>query len=315
MPLNKAAKRVIDIGLRLAISAGMLGFLLWRVQPSRVLAQMGNFNPWWVVVALILALTGFTTAGLRWFVYMRAHGLKVNLKQTMAGMFAGLFLGNFLPAGAGVDVIRGAWVHRQTGELAKLTASVVMDRLSGVIVLTLIALAAIWTRSNMRLPVAILGALLVLGTAFAFTPAFLRFTENTVGRVKWFNAGQRMMAVFKAFNFYGSKPKALLLGFAITVLLQTIFGFVAMAVALSLGFKAPLWSYIILIPTINLLAMLPFSIGGIGVREAGFVFFFAPWIPEPGCVALSLIYYATTVLPSLVGIIPIWTRRKKKTKD
>jgi len=308
-------RKVLDFSLRFVLSGAMLALVLWRVNPVKVFTHMGEINYWWVGAGILVALCGYLLAGVRWHLFMRAHDLDVKLGDSLWAMFAGLFLGNFLPAGAGVDVVRGAWIVRQKGELAKVSASIIIDRLSGFIVLAFTALAAIWTRPAFRLPVALVGVILLVGTVLAFTDPFLRLAEKLLCQVKWLRIGERSVSFLRAFHFYGRKPSLLLVCFLLAVLLQEVFALVGYLVSLALGFNPPVWTFLLLVPTINLVTMLPVSISGFGLREGGFMFFFKPWMPEPACVALSFLYFATCLVPTLVGMVPLWFKKKPSAES
>ncbi len=271
---------------------------------------MRGANIWLLVACTVIALSGYILAGFRWHLFMRAHGLRTSLPDTLWAMFAGLFIGNFLPAGAGVDVVRGAWIVRKHGELAKVSASIVADRLTGFIILAFTALAAIWVHSEMRVPVAILAILLLAGTILAFTDPFISVAERTIGRLGWLRIGERAMSFLRAFHFYGRRPGLLLITFFLALALQVVFAFIGHLVAGALGYWPPLWASLIFVPTVNLLAMLPVSVSGFGVREGAFLFLFSQYMPQEACIALSLTYFAACLVPTAVGVVPLWIRKK-----
>ncbi len=296
--------------LRLAISGGILALILWKVNPGRVLSEMAGANIWLLVACMFIALSGYILAGFRWHLFMRAHGLRVSFPDTLWAMFAGLFIGNFLPAGAGVDVVRGAWMVRKHGELAKVSASIVADRLTGFIILAFTALAAVWVHSDLRVPVAILAILLLAGTILAFTDPFITLAEKTIGRLRWLRIGERAMSFLRAFHFYGRRPGLLFLTFLLALVLQVVFAIVGHLVSGALGYWPPLWASLIFVPTVNLLAMLPVSVSGFGVREGAFLFLFRPFMPDEACIALSLTYFAVCLVPTAIGVVPLWMRKK-----
>jgi len=296
--------------LRLAISGGILALILWKVNPGRVIGEMRGANIWLLATCAFIAFLGYILAGFRWHLFMRAHGLRVSLWDSLLAMFAGLFIGNFLPAGAGVDVVRGAWIVRKHGQLAKVSASIVADRLTGFIILAFTALAAVWVHSRLRVLVAILAVLLLVGTILAFTDPFISLAEKTVGRIRWLRLGERAMSFLVAFHFYGRRPGLLFTTFLLALALQLVFAFIGHLVSGALGYWPPLWASVLFVPTVNLLAMLPVSVSGFGVREGAFLFLFRPFMPEEACIALSLTYFAVCLVPTALGVVPLWMRRK-----
>ena len=60
--------------------------------------------------------------------------------------------------------------------------------------------------------------------------------------------------------------------------------------------------FILWVPVINLISILPFSIGGLGLREWSFVFFFSPLgVMTSELVALSLTYFIFMLIQSIFG--------------
>ena len=69
-----------------------------------------------------------------------------------------------------------------------------------------------------------------------------------------------------------------------------------------IGLEAPFWQYLIVVPLVWIITMVPASIGGIGVREASFGALFGAFgaVPETG-VALGAMVSASSILGILLG--------------
>jgi uncharacterized membrane protein YbhN (UPF0104 family) len=64
----------------------------------------------------------------------------------------------------------------------------------------------------------------------------------------------------------------------------------------------PLAYFFLYVPLITVLAMLPVSVAGLGVREGGVVFFFGKVGVDPAtALGMSLIWFSLTVLVSAIG--------------
>ena len=55
------------------------------------------------------------------------------------------------------------------------------------------------------------------------------------------------------------------------------------------------------VSAINFLSMIPVSISGLGVREGGFVIFFQGILSQEQALALSVLYFLSSVIVSLSG--------------
>jgi glycosyltransferase 2 family protein len=73
-------------------------------------------------------------------------------------------------------------------------------------------------------------------------------------------------------------------------------------IGLAIGAPASLKHYLVFLPIITVMTMLPVSIGGLGVRESALVALFVPVGLTPGqSVTLGLLWHAVAVVASLPG--------------
>ena len=69
-----------------------------------------------------------------------------------------------------------------------------------------------------------------------------------------------------------------------------------------LGFEVSYFYFLIFIPLIYVIQMVPISISGIGVRENSFVFFFSLVEVEPAkALTLSLVYFSIFIILGMLG--------------
>jgi len=101
---------------------------------------------------------------------------------------------------------------------------------------------------------------------------------------------------------YQKYPGLLALAFVLSLAVQMVRVLVFYVVALGFNLHAPLLYYVVFIPLIMVLIMLPVSINGIGVREVSFVGFFSlAGMPESGAFAISFAVSVLTTLTTAVG--------------
>src|SRR3546814_3733401 len=74
------------------------------------------------------------------------------------------------------------------------------------------------------------------------------------------------------------------------------------AAAWALGLDFPIAHFFIFVPIVNLLTQIPLTVGGLGLREAGFVSLFGVvGMNAESALALSLLVYAMSVAATLPG--------------
>ncbi|MEQ1786183.1 MAG: lysylphosphatidylglycerol synthase transmembrane domain-containing protein, partial [Acidimicrobiales bacterium] len=135
-------KQAVSLVLRLGLSALMLAILVWRIPPieaDEVIPEMTLRTVLWLVVAMSLTLAGLVLSALRWQRVLDVLGLHAGLRRLLSHYLAGQFVSNVLPTTIGGDVLRVSRLSKETGESPKTFASVVLERLTGWLVLPLIS--------------------------------------------------------------------------------------------------------------------------------------------------------------------------------
>ena len=84
---------------------------------------------------MLLTLFGLVLSAVRWQRVLEVLGLHAGLRRLVNLCLAGHFVSNVLPTTIGGDVLRVARLSRETGETPKTFASVVLERLTGWLVL------------------------------------------------------------------------------------------------------------------------------------------------------------------------------------
>src|SRR5437870_541947 len=121
----------------------MLALLLTRLHVSSVLPHRHATALLWAVAGVAVTLGAVVLSALRWQRVLIALELPARLPSLLGHYLAGLFVGNFLPSTIGGDVLRVARLSAENGEPPPTFASVVLERLSGWIVLPVMTLAAL----------------------------------------------------------------------------------------------------------------------------------------------------------------------------
>jgi uncharacterized protein (TIRG00374 family) len=127
------------------------------------------------------------------------------------------------------------------------------------------------------------GALFFVSRRFAKSFRFLSFL---VPSTKW---RKHLSDLYHAIREYQNHKKVLALCLAISFAGQLLFLWDGYLLARSVGIQISVWLFFILMPLVAFVSMAP-SLSGLGVREAGFVFFFKPFMPVTQAFAFSLAY-------------------------
>jgi glycosyltransferase 2 family protein len=309
-PLHDRARRRWVLPLRIGLSLVMLMVLFTQIPDfdwSRLLPTWSASTAGWLLGALLLTITAIVLSALRWHQVLRALGLRTRLRRLVPLYFAGQFVSNVLPTTIGGDVLRVSRLSKENGDPPDTFASVVLERLTGWLVLPLITFFGLLVNPGLRelgrattLAVTIAGATL-LGLAAIL---FLADHPKLGGRFRTSDGWRRFVgAVHLGVDRLRVRPGAALGVLAAGLLYQLVLCLAALMAAEALGLGTlgltPLLAFF---PAVLIAQVLPIGISGLGVREGAFVIFLTPLgRPAEQAVALGLLLYLLNLAVSLLG--------------
>lgn len=311
------AKKILLLGLRIAVSGAMLGYLIVKIEETSHTEANGRgvFPPWnattaaWLGSAVVLTLVSVVLLSLRWRAVL--HVLDVKKMPTVNRLnslhLAGMFVGNVLPSTVGGDVLRVSRLRHDIGDGTASFASVVLERLTGWVVLPLLILVGFAVnRGFLEFRSAARPAIAIAIVTLVLLVAVLVIMSSTRLATKFdHNAGWRRfaMSIHIGVNRYRKDPLAALavVTWGVVYQLALIASVFCAARTLgvdAIGFTAILTFY----PAILIVQVLPISISGLGLREGLFVIFLRPLgVPDGKAVALGILVYLLTLVVSLLG--------------
>ncbi len=221
--------------------------------------------------------------------------------------FIGLFFNNFLPTGAGGDVVKGYYFLKGREKKLSLVISILLDRVIGTLsVMSMGFVAGViylpyLPRFTFFVITAIFLALLFFFLLCAW-PAAGRWFGRIIFLSHWGRPGVALKNFYYEVNAYLQKPgiilEALLLSFIGQFSAITANYFVTLGVNSQVSFL----SLLVFIPLVWTFAVIP-SLGGLGVRESGYLFFFHSQMGREKAFALGLLILACSVVNSFIGAL------------
>jgi uncharacterized protein (TIRG00374 family) len=296
--------------LRVAVSLGLIAILLTRFHVGSLRPHWQHSTAQWLAGGLAVTLGGVLLATLRWQRVIEALELRARMRTLLSHYFAGLFVGNVLPGSTvGADVLRVLRLSRTTGESPASFASVVLERLSGWIVLPVITLVALLLHPELvelgeNGHVGHVALFVALATLGALTIVVAAAVHPRIGGRLNDNAGWRRFigAVHLGLDRFRRHPAAaagvILTGFAYQLAVVVAAWMAVEALGLKIGW-APILAFL---PVVAIAQALPFSIGGLGIREGALFLFLQPLgVTSAQAITLGLLIYAMNLAVSLLG--------------
>lgn len=306
----KIPKPVI-LSLRIIFGVGLLLFLLSRMDLKRILSLFSSINPLFFVFALFSYLIATLFATLRWQILLRDSGISISFSSLTRIYLSSLFLGNFLPSG-GLDLIRALAASRISGKRASSFATVFLDRVLGFIAIFSFVILGFFfgvkRLSSFKIWILILWVLIIAGFLMIFSRHFKRFLDRWIHKIP---LGSKFFHLYEELHRFRGKWTVLIPALILSFGVQFFYVSTAYLNALALSQSVPFLIMLFYVTAINFIAMIPVTISGIGVREGGFVLLFSSYMTKEAALSLSLIYYLTGVVISIIGAFLILTGKSE----
>jgi uncharacterized membrane protein YbhN (UPF0104 family) len=198
-----------------------------------------------------------------------------------------MFYNLFLPGGIGGDVYKTVVINKLHANGLRISAgTVLMDRIAGVSALTVLASLSV-----------------------IFTPLYDDF-----GWIPWAGTALALLGfviIVRVFTPRLKKITAGLLGWSFGV--QGLQVLCVLAILEGYAIHANLPEYLLIFLVSSLAAMLPVSVGGMGIRELVFLHFSSFFLlDQEVAVTISFTFYLITLFASSWGLVPTLKRKKNR---
>ncbi len=296
--------------LRIVISLGLIIFLVSYLDLEKIgdtASLIWTQHPLSLPLIILGGLLLMLLDGYRLQQVLQAQGIHLSVMTLTRYCFIGIFFNNILPTSIGGDVAKGFYIARDTGKKTEPFVALAVVRIIGAVCLTAVTVVAIAFGYD-RLPNSIpiyMAAVMVLIVVFAL----LFFTQRRLAVkflivLKPFKSKalrKKIISVYRLFHSHRHFPRQLILAALATLAIQFLYISINFLVARGMNFhNVSFTSFLILIPLITVTSLAP-SIGGLGIREGMYVYFFSSLIGKDGAGALGLIMLVLVIAMALTG--------------
>ncbi len=132
-----------SLPVRAAVTLALLGALVTWIDWGEFAKRLEQGRWELFVAAVAVVVIALVIGALRWHVFVRAGDVGADLPQSLRAYWIGMFANNFLPTGFGGDAARAIVIARAGHSTARAVASVVVDRITSLACLALLAWLAV----------------------------------------------------------------------------------------------------------------------------------------------------------------------------
>lgn len=264
-----------------------------------------------VILALLIFWSAQLVSAIRCAYVARVLGGKLSFLRSTRAHFIGLWFNQVLPTSLGGDVVKVAILQKPLG-IGVAVRTAILDRLSGFLFLLLaVALTLpLYAKVFSGHPdlVALVAVLSLGGLLATFLAAYVgkRITFQFSHRPRLV----KLLAVFS--DIWKFKRRSYLMEQLWTSAIVHFNGIVTYGLlGVALGLNISWLAFVLIVPIIFLIALIPVSFAGWGLREVGAVWLFGVvGVSSESAIAISISFGLLLIVAGLPGLLMVFANRE-----
>jgi uncharacterized protein (TIRG00374 family) len=313
-------RRRIRSLIQVSVGVGALILVLIKADGRGLVEALRATRLAYLPVAVLAALTVNWLMAYRWGLILRVRGYNVKTRRLFVYYLMSIFFMNFVPGGGVTgDIARLIYANREVRDRPFVLSTLVYERMVGLFTLLLVAFAAtVAARSHLsESKVFYYGEAVLALPLLASAMLMSDYVSSRLGRLvrgigkgtrfEWL--GEGASKTLEAMSELRRHKKMLIQTFLVSVMVRAVWGIGWFIVAQAMGLSIGIALVMAFVSLVDLIRMLPISVGGLGVREWAIVMLFAEAGIEPEqALMFSFLVFAPIVLNAVAGGV-IYTLR------
>ncbi len=312
-------RRLLELVVKLGISLGLIWYLAYKMDWPMLGHSFATAHWKPLAGAVLLFALSNVLGTAQWHLLLRVQEIPITFRKALVVYHVGVFFNNVLLGNIGGDAMRIYDIRRLSGQASGGVAATVMDRFVGLFSTCTIALIAymvlpeVHDLASVLVPIW-LGLMVVLGVGVSRRAGL--YFEGQVRRWGPARLADIAGSLRQSMGAYRHRYGLLLGIWVLSLLVQLCRVLVYWAAGLAVGMVIPLGYYICFQPIAAIIAALPISVGGLGVRENVVVQLFGSVGADANLsFAMSLLGYLAGILASLLGGVAFIFRRMEPAES
>lgn len=324
-PAARSRRRTLSRVVKGLVSLAFFLVLFRFVRATDFAAMVRRIDPLFFLLSLAIVPVMIGTSCLKWKLLLDLQGHRAGFWFLMRCYLVGYYFSNLLPSNVGGDVVRSWYAGRRIGSQGHAAVSVFLERFIGILLLLALVVVAPLLRPGLyRLPtiwvpaIGAVGLLLLfagmlalrdpLGRGFGLlhrlaarlgSPAVERLAAKLHGRAVTFGA-----KLADGVRGLRRDPGALLAVAGLTVLFYALAGVNVWLAFRTFRAEPSLLEVASVLPTSMTVAMVPVTLGSLGIAEGSYVYFYGLLGMAPAAsLAMALLLRFKMILAGTVGFL------------
>lgn len=306
---------------RFIIAIIIMIFLFRTIDLAKLKHLFKEIDFFWLLLSCLVMIILRFLLTIRLQFILKLNNIRASLKELINVIFISLFFGCIFPSAASADVVRGYQLFKSHGQGTVIMGAIILDRFIGLYSMFFLAsigsLVALSSGISSKIVVFITASYTFITIAwFLFCylvnkKSLFSFNMNAKYNRFWtrvrtiITATTNMQMIKKSFPFL----------FAISILTQISRCIMFFCLYKSFGSALNFIYFLVFIPILFIILMLPISFGGLGVREASLIFFFNTiGVTNEVSVSAGVLSQSIQIIISLPFVLPLLSKMIVKNK-
>ncbi len=276
----KLNKKLFKTILKITLTVIALYFVFSKVDIKDIESILKKVNLLYLFLAFIFFNLSKILSSIRLNIYFKHIGVKISEIYALKLYYIGMFYNLFLPSGVGGDGYKIYILNKSHNiKLSTLITASLLDRVSGLIPLLFFA-----------------------SSLFIFSQFYHKFIW-----LDWLS----LIGIITIFPLFYLINKLFFKGYLKIFFKTTLLGTLvqlfqllsALFIVYAIGYESSTIIFLTLFLISSVMAVLPISIGGVGVRELTFLYGLTLiGLDASGGVAFSILFFLITAISSFIGV-------------
>jgi uncharacterized protein (TIRG00374 family) len=303
--------RWLRLGATLLVTGLAAAYIVSKIDLGKTAHTIGSADPRWLILSAVLTVVTVPPQAWRWQLLLRARGIDDTIPWLTRTYFVSYAVGQVLPTSVGGDASRiFETTRRHPGFGSPIAGSVLLERaLGGAVTLVLAAVGFLLAIGRYSIgPYLWIEAGFVVATVLAgivlFSASIRRHLRIAVPLLRRARVEKPVRAAYEGIHGYRHHPGTLVVVVVITAVAQASRILAIWASGRAVGIDLSLRPYVVLGPLLFLVMLVPFTVNGLGVREAFFVSFLGRLgVSADAAFATGFLFFLMTLLLAAPGLV------------
>lgn len=271
--------------LKIAISFGLLGLILYFVDYLEFVDVLASMNPWYMLALIALINVDRVLMAYKWSPLLGVFSIRIPLIYLIRVYSVAPLAGMAMPSSIGGDLFRIYSLSRYKVNKSAVMASMIVERGIGVaailvpvglsVVVAIFLLRNEFAEFNGVIWTAAIGVLLAAVATWSVYRVSRRGIDRIIEKISKYPLLGKFAGVYLMLKKFEGQSRTIAFVFALTVVEQMLPLVTYFLIVRALGVDVSILEIIAIVPVIVLALRLPISIDGIGVQEGLIVGLFA----------------------------------------